>query len=240
MLLQFVVAFYLLAFGAGYLILIVKWHGIADPVPFLPLYFGLLVDQPEALIQTVLALFPPLVFWGLLGAALYSLGLLVLLYLRVPYGNLLYLINAVLTFTAGLLGILFFFDSWAILLASIIGLLVGLGQFVITLNLWHDFTFKATRLRLKIDSGVKNHLTFYLSGRNYSQSGMWGLAIIHLRRAVVRAPSNVTYRVALAKAYLNINRSDLAQKEFQEAQTLQPNVAEVVQLGARLGELKRS
>ncbi len=121
----------------------------------------------------------------------------------------------------------------------VIGMLVGLGQLVITFNLWNDFAFKETRLQLKVDSGVKGHQGFYLSGCNYAELGMWGAAVIHLRRAVVRNPTDLSYRLALIVAYLNLPRYDLAQKELDQAKTLAPHSADIYRLEEKLAAMKK-
>jgi hypothetical protein len=139
--LQQMVAIGLLAVGATYYTLALKRHDIPDPVPFLPLYVGLPVDQPPALIQGALTAFPPVIFWSFIGAIIYSMVLMAVLYLRLPYGNVLYLINAGLLLLLGVIGLLLYFNSGIILTIALASILVGLGQLLITFNLWNDFTF---------------------------------------------------------------------------------------------------
>ena len=238
--LQFVVGFFLPAFGAAYATLAGKLHGIPTPMPFFPLYFGQPVDQPERAVQMMLAVFPVWVFWGLIAASFYSLILMVLLYVRIPYGNVVYLVNATLLLGLGVVGIIFFFSSYVWLGAGVFALFLGAAQMVITLNLWNDFTFKEGRLLLRIDHGVKGHRSLAISGRKYSQLGIWGLAIIHLRRAVLREPANPANHVGLVVAYMKINRYDLAEKALQYAGTLPFYSAELNLLRDELNNLRQS
>jgi Flp pilus assembly protein TadD len=67
---------------------------------------------------------------------------------------------------------------------------------------------------------------------------MWGAALIHLRRAVVRNPTDLTYRLALAVAYINLARYELAQQEIDEIKALAPHSDEVRRLESRLSTLK--
>ena len=153
--LQTSVVIILMTFGASYFTLVGKLNGIPSPVPFLPLYFGQAVDQPEPLSQTILEIFPLWAFWGLIGASLYSLILLLILYVRFPYGNVIYLVNATILLALGIVVILFYYDSWVAFGAGIFALLIGGAQMFITLNLWNVFTFKERRIILRVDSGVK-------------------------------------------------------------------------------------
>jgi hypothetical protein len=106
--LQATVAFFTLAVGFGAFALIVKLNGVSSPVPFLSAYFGLPVTQPDNLTDYVLTLFPRWVFWGLIAFSFYSAVLMVLLYLRVPYGNAMYLISGCILLVFGLFVVVFF------------------------------------------------------------------------------------------------------------------------------------
>jgi Flp pilus assembly protein TadD len=108
------------------------------------------------------------------------------------------------------------------------------------LNLWNDFTFQESRLRLRIDRGAKNHQSLFISGRKYSNLGMWGLAIIHLRRAVSRKADVPAYHLALATAYMNIERYDLADESLANAENLVGHEGEVLRLRKQLGSLIKS
>ena len=218
--LQLVVAFFLVAFGAGYAALMGKFNGISNPVPFLPLYFGQAVDQPAQQIETILQVFPIWAFWGIIGASVYLLLLMALLITRVAYGNVLYLISATITLGLGVVLLMFYYSSWAAIGAGIAAVILGAAQIIITFNLWNDFTFKEGRLSLRLDRGVKNARSLAISGRKYSQLEMWGLAFIHLRRAAAREPANVTHHIGLITACLKVNRPDLAQEALIEAEKI--------------------
>jgi hypothetical protein len=235
--LQFVVAAYLVAFGASYLTVMAKLKGVSNPLLFIPLYMGLPVEQPPQLIETVLGVFPMIAFWGIIAAALFSLAMMILLYFRAPYTNVLYLVSAGVTLLLGFLGIAFFHALTGALIGSVLAVLLGLAQLLITLNLWEDFTFNEHRLQLKVSSGIKNHVTLYLTARNYARQGMWGSAILHLRRAIAREPNKLPYHLALTVAYLNIKRYDLAAAALQQAERLDPGDADVQRLRHRMSNI---
>ncbi len=234
--LQIVVIFLLVSAATAYFAVALKLNGIASPFPFIPLYFWQPVNQPADIITTVLTLFPRWVFWSVVVVSLYSLGLMVLLYVRLPYGHFLYLVNSGITLVLGIAGILLFYDSTPLLIVSVVGVFLGLGQLLITLNLWNDFTFQEGRLQLRIDRGAKNHQSLFISGRKYSKLGMWGLAVIHFRRAISREGNIPAYHLALASAYMNINRYELADKTLSKAEQL-GNTVEVLRLRKRLKAL---
>jgi tetratricopeptide (TPR) repeat protein len=236
--LQFVFAVYLVAFGVTYLTLAARFQGVTNPLLVFPAYVGLPAEQSAALVQAVLNVFPLWAFWGLIGVALYSLIMMTLLFFRIPYMNFIYLVNAGILIVVGFTSMILFFDSRLILAASLIGLLLGLVQLWITLNLWNDFSFKEYRLQMLVSSGARNHVSLYLSARDFAEQGMWGRAIIYLRRAIVREPTRLPYHIALIVAYLNIKRYDLAEKALQEAERLNPDHADLLRLRQKLAKLQ--
>ena len=94
----------------------------------------------------------------------------------------------------------------------------------------NDFKFVSRRLQLVTDGGIKNHASFYLAGRKYAEMGLWGLAVIHYRRAVGRKENNAVYQLALGIAYLKIKRYDLANETLAKAEELDPDSPEIWQL----------
>jgi tetratricopeptide (TPR) repeat protein len=209
-------------------------NDIPSPFPFLPAYFGQPVDRSPEMVEIMLQIFPRWLFWGLIGATIYSLLLMLLLYLRIANGHVIYLTNGGISLVLGLFGAIIFYNSTIGISACIILFIIGAVQLLITMNLWYDFTFEQGRLSLKIDRDAKGHTAFFLSGRKYSELGMWGLAVIHLRRAVTGEPNKLLYNIALIVAYLNIKRYDLAKEILARAEKLAPNSPEVQQLKKEL------
>jgi tetratricopeptide (TPR) repeat protein len=165
---------------------------------------------------------------------LYSLLLLLLLYMRVRGGHIIYLVNAGAMMTLGLFAAIFFYYLTPVGVLGVVLILVGVGQLFVDMNLWYDFTFEQTRLRLVFERGVKGHTSFFISGRKYSELGMWGRAIIHLRRAISIDSSHITYHLALVVAYINIKRYDLAQTALKKAEQIAPNMPEIYKLQQEL------
>ncbi len=234
--LQLYIAFYTIALPVGYVTLAATLQNISNPLASLPAYLGRTVNQSPAAIKTVLHVFPLWAFWLTLAVAFYSLILMLLLYFRVPYAHLMYLLNAGLTLVAGLIGVVFA-PAWWVRFLGGIGIALSLLQLLITVNLWKDFTFKETRLLFKVDVDATNAVSLYFCGREYGRRGMWGLATLHLRRAAARRPANVGYWLALTVACLNIHRPQLAQQSLLEAVRLDPASPEAKDLQQKIARM---
>ena len=236
---QYVVTIYTLFFGAAALTVVADQNGISNPFPYLPLYFWLPIEQPEETQALLLAAFPRWIFWVFVALGLYSFGLMVMLYGRLRNGNLLYLVNAGLLVSLGITGLFFFRNSLLIFIISVVGALIGIIQLGISFMLWRDFNYETVRLRLAPDRGPKDHLSLYENARKYGRLGMWGLAVIHLRRAVASKPNQLRYQLALAVAYTNIKRYDLAKQSLEAAGKIAPNAPEVLQLTQKVAALSK-
>jgi len=68
---------------------------------------------------------------------------------------------------------------------------------------------------------------------------MWGKAVIHLRRAAAKHPANTSYWFALAVAYLNIHRPELAATALDEAEKVEPISAELRKLRAEVAKMRQ-
>ncbi len=182
----------------------------------------------------------PVWFFGvLLVIVLYSLGVMGLLYFRVPFAHFLYLLNAGLMLTLGMLGLLAF-DSTGAHIGGGLGLLLGFFQVGIAVNLWKDFSFVTGRFSFTIDSSATNATSLFLSARQYARQGMWGKAVIHLRRAVLKNAGNISYRLALIAAYINLKRYDRAAQTWQDAHRLAPDNAKLAELQTILNKMQRT
>ena len=88
-------------------------------------------------------------FWVITGVVVYTLGLMLILYFRVPYGHLMYVVNVGFMFILGLAGV-FFGRTLALKIMAGLGIAVGVLQLVVAMNIWKDFSFYQIRLRIKI------------------------------------------------------------------------------------------
>ncbi|RME97834.1 MAG: hypothetical protein D6768_18765, partial [Chloroflexi bacterium] len=238
----FQVGMILLLFGlwSASFSLVLKANHIFQPMALIPAYFGLPVEQPEETVQQALAAYPPWIFWGFVIALLFAVVLIGLLYFRVRHGNTVFLISASLLLALGVTLLVFFYDSVVLLLLGGLLFILGAGQLLITLNLWNDFKFKSRRLRLTVDEGASGHATLFLSGKEYAEMKMWGLAIIHYRRAIGREPRRAVYHLALAIALAKVGRYELAQKSLERAEQLDPDAPEIWRLRKKIRAQKQN
>lgn len=236
--LQAYLIFFLIAFQAAAITILVKQEGLRDPIPFLPAYFGLAVDQPAEAVAAVFRVYPPALFWAIIGGVLYSLLVMGILMLRVRGGQYLYLFNAGVVFVLSIYALVTVGPRSLKFVAGL-GVLVGLLQLIITVNLRRDFMFKGTRLWLRADRTATNHTALYQTARDYARRGMWAAAVIHLRRAVAKKSNELRYQLALTTAYMNIHRYDLAEQTLQAAAQLDPGSGEVQTLKRRLAAVQK-
>lgn len=235
--LQLYTAFYAIAAMTGYFSFAGTLQKIENPFVFLPLYFGKSVAQSQGSVAHILSILPIWVFWMVVAVATYALIMMILLYIRVPFGHLMYVLNVGLTLVASLIGVVFAPVDWLRIVGGA-GIALALLQLLIALNLWKDFTFKEIRLRFQVDSDAKNASSLYFAARRYAEKNLRGLTVLHLRRCVAKASTNSGYWIALTVAYLNIHRIELARKSLAEAQKLNADANQVRQLHAQIVQLE--
>jgi len=238
--LQLTVAFFTVAIGAGVFTLIVKLNGVPNPIPYLPAYLGLPVNRPASLTEFVLMLFPRWVFWGLIAFSGYSFLLMVLLYLRVTYGNVLYLISGIVLLVLGIFSAILYYSSILVVVVAIVAILLGAAQLWLSYNLWDDFTIEQGRIRLRLDRDAKTGDTFFMSARKYIKLKMWGMALIHAQQAAYLAPKNVNCHATLALAFMRVNRYKLAQRVLKNIESFAPDSHELWELRQELNKLQNN
>jgi tetratricopeptide (TPR) repeat protein len=109
-------------------------------------------------------------------------------------------------------------------------LILGLLMFLLVLQLEDDFFFDEKRLLLRPDPDATNGPALLNSGYRYAKREMWATAAIHLRRATGHMPHQIDPHLALATAYLNLKRYDLAANALDEARRIEPNDPQVERL----------
>ncbi len=237
---QYIVGVYLIFFGVGALVLMGRSVGIRNPIPFLPIYFGLPISASPRQSEALLGVFPPWVFWSIIILAIYTGILMLILYTQIRNGHLFYLINAGFTIALGGVGLYLFRANLIAFIISAVGATIGIAQLFISAKLWRDFDHRMIRLKLVADPDVRDHISFYDSAKKYASQNMWGLAVIHLRRAVAEKPNVLAYQMALTTAYANIKRFDLAKESYLAAKQIAPNEPQVKQLGQKVGAMNRA
>ena len=92
-------------------------------------------------------------------------------------------------------------------------------------------------LPTRLEQMVENHVSALArleQARVASERGMWALAALNLRAAVVKMPGQASGYARLAHVYLRLGRSDLAQDALQQAKQIDPSDPRVAELLALL------
>jgi hypothetical protein len=206
-------------------------------------YLGLPTDLPAEVVDAAFEAIPrgyalPLVLY-----ILFSLAVMVGLYLRWKPVFFLFLVNALLVLGFAIVGMaigLGLSSEGAVaspgvgIVCSGGGLILGLLMFLLVLQLEDDFFFDEKRLLLRPDPDATNGPALLGSGYRYAKREMWAMAAIHLRRATSYMPHQIDPYLALAAAYLNLRRYDLAASATEEARRIDPNDPQVKRLTAIL------
>jgi tetratricopeptide (TPR) repeat protein len=206
-------------------------------------YLGLPTDLPAEVVAAAFETIPrgyvvPLVLY-----ILFSLVVMVGLYLRWKPVFYLFLVNALLVLGFAVVGTaigLGLPSKGAIvspgvgIVCSGGGIMLGLLMFLLVLQLEDDFFFDEKRLLLRPDPDATNGPALLGSGYRYAKRGMWAMAALHLRRATSYTPGQIDPYLALAAAYLNLGRYDLAAGAMQEARRIDPDHPQVERLAAML------
>jgi tetratricopeptide (TPR) repeat protein len=202
-------------------------------------YLGLPTDLPAEVVDAAFEAIPrgytlPLVLY-----ILFSLAVLVGLYLRWKPVFFLFLVNALLVLGIAIVAMaigLGLSSEGAVvspgvgIVCSGGGLILGLLMFLLVLQLEDDFFFDEKRLLLRPDPDATNGPALLGSGYRYAKRQMWAMAAIHLRRATSYMPHQIDPYLALAAAYLNLRRFDLAASATEEARRIDPNDPQVKRL----------
>ncbi len=217
--------------------------GIDNPFKLVPVYLGLPGDVPPDLANAAFESVPRLYILPFVFFILFSLTVLVGLYLRWKGIFYLFLISPLLVLGFAIAGMVIGLGSpgegfplarRAGLLCSGSGVLLALLMFLLILQIEDDFFFDDSRLLLCRDRDATNGPALLNSGQRYARRNMWALAVIHLRRAVGLMPHRTEAHLALVVAYLNLKRYELAASTLAEARRIDPSDPQVEHLATVL------
>jgi tetratricopeptide (TPR) repeat protein len=202
-------------------------------------YLGLPTDLPAGVVDAAFEVIPRAYALPLVLYILFSLAVMVGLYLRWKPVFFLFLVNALLVLGLAIVGMaigLSLSGEGAVVSPGVGivcgggGLILGLLMFLLVLQLEDDFFFDEKRLLLRPDPDATNGPALLGSGYRYAKREMWAMAAIHLRRATSYMPHQIDPYLALAAAYLNLRRYDLAAGATQEARRIDPDNPQVERL----------
>ncbi|MDM8532863.1 hypothetical protein QUF63_17000 [Anaerolineales bacterium HSG25] len=229
--LQLGLAFYVFTLGFIYMGISARMGGVqVDLFDLLPIYVGLSTEQPPEQVELMLESIPLTMFWSYWVFITFSILMSALLFFRINMANLIYLMYAGSIILCTLLATILFSTSHYVLIALMLIFVIGVIQLVIGMHIAPDFSTKTTRLKTEIDQDAKGHTSLFISGRDYSRKGMWGVTVLHLRRAVMRRPNEVSYLLLLTKGYIKLNHFNMAEDTLNHVAQLKPDSTELQSL----------
>jgi len=205
---------------------------LETPEQLLWLYLGwptLPPDVAEAITRRV----PVMDFWLFVISLMVQLGLIALLYRRwrplywigVAAASINLVVALIQTVTnAGPL--------------TLLSLLISIVLMLVLLRIEQDFIVEHERILCAPDKGLRSHSALYARGREYARQKMWALAAVHFQRATGSAPGNIAYHLALARAYVHLNRLERARSVLRGAERLEPENPQVRELVDLVRELE--
>lgn len=222
--------------GAGLVLLLTYIRLRVDTDSFSGLaraYLGLSSDVPQQVQQAALQIVPRPAMFTIALLFLLSLAVLVGLFLHWKPTFYLILVNAIGLAIAGVVITLLLWETtgWGneitttatrlTLIAIDMSLLAVVTGFVLELRA--DVFFEQKRVHLRLDGDVTSGPALLTRGREYLQRGMWAMAALHLDRAVQALPEEVDAHAALALAYIQLQKYDLAANSVEEVRLLRPD-----------------
>lgn len=124
------------------------------------------------------------------------------------------------------------------LLITVVATLISLGWFALVWAAMGDFRFEKQRLTMRVDPGARGATAFLARGRDLMRQKMWALAALHLQRAVMAMPGQISGRLPLALALVRLKRYDLAAYVLEEARRIGPDDPDIRDMQAMLNEAR--
>ncbi len=208
--------------------------GISEPLPLLNAYLGLPTTLSPVIVDAALDLVPRIVFYLSIIPFLLSGAVLAALFLRWKPVYYLFLADAVFELAAAF---------WALIVGGNmmfggIGLGFALLRILLVFQIEEDFQWERRRLVLGADRGLAGGPDFLIRGDFYAKQKMWGMAALHLQRAISWMPHDVSSRTALTAAYLRLKRYDQATRLLAEIRSMAPGDPQADKLQALLDEMR--
>lgn len=205
--------------------------------PFMAEIVGFYADQLGAQAADV-QLWVRVGFFLSLLPFLFSLSVLIGLYLRWKPVFYLLLVNAILGLLFVVLGVVGSVLSadlvsgvfGGVYVGAAIAVLVAFGRLYLAFQLEEDFPLERRRILFRLDPDVTSAPMILARGHEYTKRKMWGMAALHMRRAVGMTPQRMDGRLALALTYMKLNRHDEAAQALERARRIAPDDPQIDEL----------
>lgn len=197
---------------------------LETPEQLLWLYLGWPTLPPDVA-EDITSRVPVMDFWLFVISLTVQMGLIALLYRR---WRPLYWIGVVAAAISLVVALLQTLTNPGPL--TLLSLLISIVLVLVLLRIEEDFIVEHERILCAPDKSLRTHSAFYARGREYARQKMWALAAVHFRRAIGGAPGIVAYHLALATAYIPLNRLERARSVLRGAERLEPENPQVREL----------
>jgi len=116
--------------------------------------------------------------------------------------------------------------------------LLALARLWLAFQIQEDFTFDKRRILFRLDPDVTSGPMFLARGHDYVERKMWGLAALHMRRAIGFMPHRMDGRPSLVLTYLKLKRYDRAARTLEEARQVSPDDPRLEELQTLLDDMR--
>ena len=204
----------------------------------LPIYFGLPADVPPSVASAALEALPRPIFFVFTLPLLFSLTILIGLFYRWKPILYFYLIGSALGLILAIVGIFLSSGNIYLLASMVFVALITALMLLMGYKIREDFRWEKERIFLRVDHGLSSGADFIARGNYYAQHQMWAMAAIHLRRAAGLLPFDPEPRLALAVAYLQLERFERAAEILTHVERFAPGDPRIESLRGLLDELR--
>ena len=208
--------------------------GVMDTWTLLRAYFGLSTSLSPDVVNAAFAVVPRFVLLLLAIPFIFSLVVLIGLYLRWKPIYYLFLVDAVWGLISALAS-LFLIQN---IVACVIGVVMAMLRLFMIFQLGDDFQVEERRILLQVDRGLGSGTDLWIRGNFYAKQKMWAMAAIHLRGASGLLLNRPDCNVALAVAYIRLKRYDRAAQALAAARRISPDNPQVEELETLLDDLR--
>ena len=210
-------------------------HGIDK---LLRIYFGLTGGIDAADVEEVLNIAPRLLVIPILLLVLFSLAVIVAMFLRWKPAWSLYMLGAVWGLVQAAASLLLGLAQvgGTALICGGLNVLIAFFMLWVAFQMQDDFFFDYTRMLMLPDRDATGGLDFLAHGSRYARKGMWGMAALHFQRAAGLLSNQIQPHLALATAMIQLKQYDRAEGALAQARQVNasdPGIAEVSEMLAR-------
>jgi hypothetical protein len=196
--------------------------------------------------QSTIEMWANVVFLVTLLGFLFSLTVLVSLYLRWKPAYYLFVASAAFGLFWAAMSVILSFSPTSEAVSLVAGNVScsGFNLFVAGVRLWavfqmqDDFAYEQRRILHRPDPGVVGASMFLARGHEYVKRKMWALAALHMRRGVALMPGQMDGRASLILVYLKLKQYDLAAQTLADARRISPGDPQIEELATLLNEAR--